>query len=245
MLRAFPSAVIENLEPLIDGARYPIKRVIGEDLMVEADIFKEGHDVVAAALKWRMVGESRWHETPMKLIDNGRWRGACTFYENAIYEYTVEAWIDVFTGWQHEFSTKFKAGVTPLRSEALEGAALIEEGAGRAHDPRDASRLCEIAEIVRTKMPAEVDRLVHSGELEVLMATYPDRTGATQWAPPPRVVVDRLEARTAAWYEFFPRSAEGSGERGSKLRDCLPRIETAKPWELTASISRQSIPSVP
>src|SRR5437588_5243217 len=60
------------------------------------------------------------------------------------------------------------------------------------------------------------------------MATYPERTGATQWAPPPRVVVDRLEARTAAWYEFFPRSAEGSGERGSKLRDCLPRIEYAK-----------------
>ena len=60
------------------------------------------------------------------------------------------------------------------------------------------------------------------------MATYPDRIGATQWAPPPRVIVDRLEARTAAWYEFFPRSAEGSGERGSKLRDCLPRIEYAK-----------------
>src|SRR5204863_8369256 len=89
MLRAFPSAVIENLQPLIDGGRYPIKRVTGEDLGVEADIFKEGHDVVGAALKWRMVGESHWHETPMKLIDNDRWRGACTLYENAIYEYTV------------------------------------------------------------------------------------------------------------------------------------------------------------
>jgi starch synthase (maltosyl-transferring) len=244
MLRAFPSAVIENLQPLIDGGRYPIKRVTGEDLMVEADIFKEGHDVVAAALKWRMVGESRWHETPMKLIDNDRWRGTCTFYENAMYEYTVEAWIDAFTGWQHEFSTKFKAGVTPLRSEALEGAALIEEAAERAHDPHDASRLCEIAEAVRTKVPAEVDQLVHSGELEVLMATYPDRTGATQWAPPPRVVVDRLEARTAAWYEFFPRSAEGSGERGSKLRDCLPRIEYAK-GRNNSVISQPDDPGVP
>ena len=69
MLRAFPSAVIENLQPLIDGGRYPIKRVTGEDLVVEADIFKEGHDVVAAALKWRMVDETGWHETSMKLID--------------------------------------------------------------------------------------------------------------------------------------------------------------------------------
>ena len=108
MLRAFPSAVIENLQPLIDGGRYPIKRVTGEDLMVEADIFKEGHDVVAAALKWRMVGESRWHETPMKLIDNDRWRGACTFYENAIYEYTVEAWIDVFTAGSTNFPPSSK-----------------------------------------------------------------------------------------------------------------------------------------
>ncbi len=56
MPRAFPSAVIENLEPLIDGGRYPVKRVVGEDLVVEADIFKDGHDVVAAVLKWRILG---------------------------------------------------------------------------------------------------------------------------------------------------------------------------------------------
>ena len=54
----FPTAVIENLQPLIDGGRYPIKRVVGEDLVVEADIFKDGHDVVAAALKWRVLGEA-------------------------------------------------------------------------------------------------------------------------------------------------------------------------------------------
>ena len=66
MLQSIPSAVIENLQPLIDGGRYPIKRVIGEDVMVEADIFKDGHDIVAAALKWRVLGESNWHETAMK-----------------------------------------------------------------------------------------------------------------------------------------------------------------------------------
>ena len=124
MLRAFPSAVIENLQPLIDGGRYPVKRVVGEDLTVEADVFKDGHDVVAAVLKWRLLGESHWHETAMHFVDNDRWRGVCTLYENAICEYTVEAWTDTFAGWQHEFSTKFKAGVTLLQSEALEGAAF-------------------------------------------------------------------------------------------------------------------------
>ncbi len=103
MPRAFPSAVIENLEPLIDGGRYPVKRVVGEDLVVEADIFKDGHDVVAAVLKWRILGKQQWRETPMVFVDNDRWRGVCTLYDNAIHEYTIEAWTDTFRGWQREF----------------------------------------------------------------------------------------------------------------------------------------------
>jgi starch synthase (maltosyl-transferring) len=228
MLRAFPTAVIENLQPLIDGGRYPIKRVIGEDLIVEADIFKDGHDVVAAILKWRVLGEEHWHETAMAHVDNDRWRGTCTLYENATYQYTVEAWTDTFRGWQHEFATKFEAGITNLRSERLEGAALLEAAAERATDETDRARLRELVERIRTADNSEVNRIARSGELEVLMATYPDRSSATQYAPPPLVIVDRIKARTAAWYEFFPRSAEGRADRGSTFRDCLPRIDDAK-----------------
>jgi starch synthase (maltosyl-transferring) len=228
MFRAFPTAVIENLQPLVDGGRYPVKRVVGDDLAVEADVFKDGHDVVAAALKWRLLGEACWHETPMAHVDNDRWRGVCTVYENAIYEYTVEAWTDTFRGWQHEFATKFEAGITNLRSETLEGAALLNEAANRADDAADAVRLRELAEMIRAGENAEINEIAHSGELEVLMATYPDRVSANQYAPAPRIIVDRKEARTAAWYEFFPRSAEGRGDRGSTFRDCLPRVDDAK-----------------
>src|SRR5437773_8843255 len=161
MARTFPSVVIEELQPLLDGGRYPIKRVVGDDLAVEADIFRDGHDVVAAALKWRCLGETRWHETPMAHIDNDRWRGVCTVYENAIYEYTVEAWTDAFRGWQHEFATKFEAGITNLRSEALEGAALLEEAAYRAADAADAVRLRELAEMIRAGENAEVNEIAH------------------------------------------------------------------------------------
>ncbi len=228
MLRAFPSAVIENLQPLIDGGRYPVKRVVGEDLTVEADVFKDGHDVVAAVLKWRTLGETTWHETMMAHIDNDRWRGICSLYENTTYEYTVEAWTDTFTGWQHEFTAKFKAGIPNLTSETLEGAALVDAAAQRARNSPDAWRLREISEAISISEHAQINDIAHSGELEVLMATYPDRSGATQYAPPPRVIVDRVEARTAAWYEFFPRSAEGRGEKGSTFRDCLPRVDDAK-----------------
>ncbi len=228
MPRAFPSAVIENLQPLIDGGRYPVKRVVGEDLVVEADIFKDGHDVVAAVLKCRTVGKRHWRETPMTFVDNDRWRGVCTLYDGAIYEYTVEAWTDTFRGWQREFTAKFEAGVSPLQSEAMEGAALLKAAAQRAHDPADSARLLELSERICTVANSEINDIAQSRELEVLMATYPDRSGATQYAPPPRVIVDRPAAQIGAWYEFFPRSAKGRGDRGSTFRDCLSRIDDAK-----------------
>src|SRR5437870_4009088 len=228
MARAFPSAVIENLRPLIAGGRYPVKRIVEDDLAVEADVFKDGHDVVAAALKWRLVGEPRWHETAMSFVDNDRWRGICSLNEVGTYEYTVEAWTDTFRSWRDEFTKKFEADVRDLATEALEGAVLIESAGKRAHVAEDSTRLCELSECIRTADNAQINNIVHSGELEVLMATYPDRSWATQYAPPPRVIVERTEAQIAAWYEFFPRSAEGRGDRGSTFRDCLPRVDDAK-----------------
>ena len=228
MLRAFPSAVIENLQPLVDGGRYPIKRIVGEDLVVEADIFKDGHDVVAAVLKWRVLGKRQWRETPMTFVDNDRWRGVCTLYDSAIYEYTIEAWTDKFSGWRGEFTAKFGAGISELRSEALEGAALLEAACQRAHDRTDSARLLELSRRICKAGNTEINQIAQSGELEMLMATYADRAGATQYAPVPRVVVDRPAAQTGAWYEFFPRSAEGRGDRGSTFRDCLPRVDDAR-----------------
>jgi starch synthase (maltosyl-transferring) len=223
----FPAAVIEGLQPLIDGGRFPIKRVIGEDVVVEVDVFKDGHVVVAAALKWRLVDETAWHETAMKPLGNDRWRGIFSVYENAIYEFTVEAWTDVFAGWKHEYAAKFEAGLSELTSEKLEGAALLAATAKRTRGA-DAKRLREFAEKMRMESDAEVNRIAQLGELEVLMATYAVRSGATQYAPAPKVIVDRVAARTAAWYEFFPRSAEGRSDRGSRFRDCLERIDDAR-----------------
>jgi starch synthase (maltosyl-transferring) len=228
MVRAFPAVVIENLQPLINGGRFPIKRIVGDDLVVEADIYKDGHDVVAAALKWRVLGETRWNETTMTPVENDRWQGVITLHDEAPHEYTVEGWTDTFRGWQHEFATKFAAGITDLTTEALEGAALVEAAAQRAQDRADAARLTELSELISTAENAQIDVLAHSPELEALMATYPDRSTATQYAPAPRVIVDRPATRAAAWYEFFPRSAGGSATHGSTLRQVLPRVDDAK-----------------
>jgi len=228
MARAFPSVVIENLQPLLDGGDYPIKRIVGEDLAAEADIFKDGHDVVAAVLKWRVVGKRAWRETPMSFVDNDRWRGVCTLYDEAIHEYTVEAWTDSFLSWQREFAKKFEAGISALQSEALEGAALVAAAARRARDRADRVRLGEFSEQMSTAANSEIYAIARSAELEVLMATYPDRSDATQYSPAPRVIVERTAALFAAWYEFFPRSAAGRSDGGSTFRDCLARVDDVR-----------------
>src|SRR6266480_4723510 len=228
MATTFPSVAIENLQPLLESGRYPIKRIVGEDLVVEADIFKDGHDVVAAVLSWRVLGQRGWRETPMTFVDNDRWRGICTLYDEAIHEYTVEAWTDSFRSWQREFTKKFEAGTSDLRSEALEGAGLVQAAAKWARDRADRARLLEFSEQISTAANSEIYAIAQSAELEVLMATYPDRSDATQYEPAPRVIVDRSAALFAAWYEFFPRSAEGRDDRGSTFRDCLPRLDDAK-----------------
>jgi starch synthase (maltosyl-transferring) len=247
------TVVIENVSPLDEGGRYPLKRITGESLVLEADIYKDGHDIVTARLKWRPLGVIDWHHAPMEPIPNGndRWRGECAFFANLRYEFTIEAWSDAFRTWQHEFDVKFQAGLQELRSEILEGALLLEQAAARAALLRhsdDAHRLSTFAAELRSRPLSGVHALAHAPELEALMATYPDLSEAAEFwleppatqalvdAPPfpravpryPRVTVDRREALFAAWYEFFPRSAEGRGDRGSTFRDCLERVDAAK-----------------
>ena len=164
----------------------------------------------------------------MSFVDNDRWRGVCTLYDEAIHEYTVEAWTDTFRSWQREFAKKFEAGISALQSEALEGAALVAAAARRARDRADRARLGEFSEQMSTAANSEIYAIAKSAELEVLMATYPDRSDATQYGPAPRVIVERSAALFGAWYEFFPRSAGGRGDGGSTFRDCLARVDDAK-----------------
>ena len=103
------TATIENLSPSIEQGRYPVKRVPGEELTVEADIIKDGHDLLQVILKWRMEGERTWHETPMAHLDNDRWRGACSFPSVGFGEFTIEVSTEHWLSWRKEFAKKFEA----------------------------------------------------------------------------------------------------------------------------------------
>ena len=46
-------AIVEGVVPQVDGGRFPIKRIVGDRVQVEADAFADGHDVVTVVLRYR------------------------------------------------------------------------------------------------------------------------------------------------------------------------------------------------
>src|SRR5215831_9062056 len=123
-------AVIEAIEPAVDGGRFPIKRIVGDEISVEADCFTDGHDQLCCLLLHKREDESEWRSTPMQALGNDRWRGVFTVDSLGAYRYTVSAWVDPFLSWRHDFARRVDA--EDLRVAALAGAALIDAAAARA-----------------------------------------------------------------------------------------------------------------
>jgi starch synthase (maltosyl-transferring) len=197
--------VIENVLPQVDGGRFPIKRVPGERVEVTADIFADGHDVLAAVLLWRAAGESAWRESRMALLENDRWGGEFTVERLGHYEYTIEAWVDRFESWRHELSKKSGAG-QDVASELLEGAMIVRE----AGDATAAARLEDTQQDQGPRVAAAL-----AEELRAAMAARADRHRATRFEPVLSVLVEREVARFGAWYEMFPRSAGPDSSRSA------------------------------
>ena len=225
-----PTVVIENFYPCLEGGRHPIKRIIGEQLDLWCDIFMDGHVVMSAVLKWRMIGAKRWFESPMKPTDNDRWQGACSFESMGRWEYAVEAWSDSFRGWKKTFAIRVQAKDPDVPIESLEGARLLREAAQRARAAGAAdcgTQIEDVADLLASLPAEEVMEVLLSEDLQRLIDSYADRSQSTT-SEPLRVIVEREKARFSSWYEFFPRSAEGRPDKHSTFRDCLPRLDDAK-----------------
>jgi starch synthase (maltosyl-transferring) len=198
--------IIERVEPEIDAGRFPIKRTIGERVVVEADIFCDGHDVLSAVVK---VGDT---ELPMKLLVNDRWRGEFRINEIGLHSYGVQAWIDRFATWRRDVEKKAAAGLD-IASEIVTGAQMLEQAAARA--PKvEARELQEAANRLLTGTTAIEQRVSE------LMYRYAERSFPVRYERDLKVLVEPELARFGAWYEIFPRSV-------GTFRDCervLPEI---------------------
>jgi starch synthase (maltosyl-transferring) len=215
---------IENVTPDIDAGRYPAKRIAGDVLEVEADIFADGHDKLAACIRYRESDESQWREASMDFVDNDRWRGRVPLARNGTFFYTVEAWLDRFESWRTEFLKKRDAGqdVRPEFAEALEliKAALYRCSGG------DRGRLTALLARCDTlaDQPLELERLLLSDDLRTLMRRHGERHGQSRYPRELAVVVDRLAARFSSWYELFPRSQTDSPSRSGTFDDVIRRL---------------------
>jgi starch synthase (maltosyl-transferring) len=202
------SIVIERIAPELDGGRYPVKRVVGDMLLVTADIIADGHDLLDAALLLRAEDEDAWREAPMRPIDDDRWSGHVRLERNAWHRYAVEAWRDRWGSWQHGLHRKVEARV-PVGVELEEGRILVEAALARAERAEagdDVRTLRDaLAAFGRARSDGARAAAIDTDAVLGAMRRHPDRSHATR-SRELRLVVDRELARFGAWYELFPRS---------------------------------------
>ncbi|MEX2598317.1 MAG: maltotransferase domain-containing protein, partial [Dehalococcoidia bacterium] len=217
--------IIERITPQVDGGKFPIKRVIGERVHVEADAFTDGHDHISVRLLHRHESDPEWTETPMTALGNDRWSAPFSVDRLGRYCYTVRAQVDRFGTWEHNTLAKARAGQDVSVDLAI-GEELIRQtasGVSRA----DAQFL-----IASAKALSMVDGLAALGDwlldkrLVSLMESRVDEASSTVHEPEIGVVVDDPKARFSSWYELFPRSLGTKGKHGTfkDVEAHLPRI---------------------
>jgi starch synthase (maltosyl-transferring) len=130
---ALARVAIETVRPEIDGGRFPIKRIVGDVVTVEADIIADGHDVLSCRLLWRAEGDEAWIEAPMRALGNDRWRAEFPVTALGRVHYTVEGWVDRFRTWRRSPTTRSK------RSPRSTGAACGAFRRIRSSDSRAAT----------------------------------------------------------------------------------------------------------
>jgi starch synthase (maltosyl-transferring) len=215
--------VIELVIPEVNGGRFPIKRVTGEWIEVEADIYADGHDELNARLLWRKRGSDAWSSSPMTSHVNDRWTGRFQVTETGAYEFTLEGWVDNFATWQSQFERRVIAG-QDLGIELLIGSDLLRTVADRAAG-NDRERLLQISQELRQgESVASRSKLALDEKLLEIARRYPENENSTLYKTVLPVWVDRPRARYGSWYEMFPRSASNEPGRHGTFRDVVERL---------------------
>lgn len=218
--------VIEHVTPEIDAGRFYIKKIIGDTINVEADIFADGHDVLRGHLLYRHETEKDWQFAEMHLVNNDRWASSFTVQKTGFYYYTVKGWVDHPLTWHHGFVKKYEDGQN-LAVELLIGANFLDAMLPHA-SKIDATKIKALVKLLRDpkKYTTAVEQVLGSEILEYIHS-YPDLTNASTYLRELKVYTERVAAGFSSWYSFFPRSAARKEGKHGTFKDCeklLPRI---------------------
>jgi len=212
--------IIEHVQPQLENGRFPIKRVVGENIVVTADVFADGHDVLAAVVLHKGPDDTTWEETPMAPKGNDRWLGIFTVVTVGLHYYKVRAWVDHFRSWSLEFKKRHEAGQAMEVHLAI-GANHVEAAAQRAR-AKDRATLEAYVKLLRegTELDERV-RLALSDELATTVSPYPDATLATTSGLDLPLIVERKKMLFSTWYERFPRSCSPTPGKHGTFNDCI------------------------
>jgi starch synthase (maltosyl-transferring) len=217
---------VQYPSPAVDGGRFPAKRCVGDVVSVSADIFRDGHDILRAVVRYRGPGESNWREGELQPldahVDGVRWGGELVVDRIGRWEYLIEAWTDAFGTWRDELERKVLAGQHDLQGEMSEGIVLLGAAAGSARSDGDRALIEHALQTLEDEsIPETAKHDVALGpELFAAVERGQERHGSVTFAEPLVIEVDRERARFGAWYELFPRS--WGGLKGVEKQ--LPRL---------------------
>jgi starch synthase (maltosyl-transferring) len=219
--------LVEAVAPLVDGGRYPAKRVIGDRVEVSCDLVCDGHDAVAGVLFYRQStpDDTAWNAQALRPLGNDRFAASFDVGELGAWEFALESFIDVFATWRLGTQRKLEAG-QDVDSELAAGGLLLRGCAARAEgrDAGDAAAFRAAALAIEDRASSLARRFSAATQVSIIEAAsrHPDRADATRTGAY-RLVVDPPRARFSSWYEMFPRSAGAPGQHGT-LRDCARRL---------------------
>jgi starch synthase (maltosyl-transferring) len=206
----------EDVFPSVDGGRYPAKRIVGEDVEVWADVFRDGHDVLAGCLCWRRQNERKWNSTPLVFHQNDRWHASFKPDVPGRYVFALVAWTDAYATWRREYLLKRAAGAD-LSVEKAAGGKLLQQF--KASPEAAETILQAMLELNDTAS----DGSLLSDDLAAVVRDLEPRPDLT-WSAIYPLTIERPRARASAWYEMFPRSqSKVRGQHGT-LQDCIARV---------------------
>jgi starch synthase (maltosyl-transferring) len=199
---------IHDTQPVVEGGRWLPKRTLGDPVVVECDLVRDGHELLRAVVRHRPPGAAAFAEVELIQISPDRWRGEFPTSALGIHDFQIEAWVDHFASWRGELERRVAGGQHDLESELAEGAALLEEAASGLR-ATDRAIVTDAATRLRgpgaTGERADIADSVAVAEAMRRPARRPEKVRSSTLA----VDVDRDRARVGAWYELFPRSFGG------------------------------------
>jgi len=216
--------VVRDVQPEVECGRFPAKRIVGDEVVVEASVFADGHDALCSFLRYRHETESEWRESEMQELFNDRWRGRFNVEMAGQYRFTISAWVDEFKSWRRDLKKRIDAG-QDLSPYMPAGVGHLKAAAARANGA-DGGRLLEAAARISDEPDVEAITAVLNEDIDALMLRFADRSDATTHREL-SLIVDVERARFSTWYEMFPRSCSTEPGRHGTLKDCerlLPEI---------------------